>query len=380
MKARLRHLHRDERGMTFAFVAVGLMAFLAASTLAVDVGMFMTARSQAQTSADAGALAGAVALAFDDFNDRTAAGPAVQSALAAALGNEVMRDAVSVQPGDVTFPAAPGGEFNRVRVDVYRTTERANSIATLIGPIFGVPTVDIIAYATAEAAPANSMTCVKPFTIPDRWVENSIPKNNTFDRYDNKGKLLENADVYIEPGQPGYVGYDSIADKGTPLMIRAGNGNNIEPSMYWSWKMPQEIGGDFYRENIANCNQAVFGYKSMMQPEPGAMAGPTGDGIDDLIAKDPNARWDEGQKKVITDLHPTPRIFPIPLYDPDFYQSGKANGRDASLRMANWVGFFVERRDGNNVFGRIVPILGVIDPDAGPAPAGIFPRAIRLVQ
>jgi hypothetical protein len=118
----------------------------------------------------------------------------------------------------------------------------------------------------------------------------------------------------------------------------------------------------------------------MMQPEPGAMAGPTGDGIDDLIAKDPNARWDEGQKKVITDLHPTPRIFPIPLYDPDFYQSGKANGRDASLRMANWVGFFVERRDGNNVFGRIVPILGVIDPDAGPAPAGIFPRAIRLVQ
>ena len=74
---RLRHLHRDERGMTFAFVAVGLMAFLAASTLAVDVGMFMTARSQAQTSADAGALAGAVALAFDDFNNRTPSGPAV---------------------------------------------------------------------------------------------------------------------------------------------------------------------------------------------------------------------------------------------------------------------------------------------------------------
>jgi hypothetical protein len=377
---RLRHLHRDERGMTFAFVAVGLMAFLAASTLAVDVGMFMTARSQAQTSADAGALAGAVALAFDDFNNRTPSGPAVQSAIAAALGNQVMRGAVSVEPGDVTFPAAPSGEFNRVRVDVYRTGERNNSIGTLIGPIFGVPTVEIIAMATAEAAPANAMTCVKPFTIPDRWVENSIPKNDTFDRYDNKGVLLPNADVYIEPDQPGYVGYDSIADKGTPLMIRAGTGNNIEPSMYWSWKMPQDVGGDFYRENIATCNQAVFGYKSMMQPEPGAMAGPTGDGIDDLIAQDPNARWDEGQKKVITDLHPTPRIFPIPLYDPDFYQSGKANGRDASLRMANWVGFFVESRNGNNVFGRIVPILGVIDPDAGPAPAGIFPRAIRLVQ
>ena len=380
MKARLHHLHRDERGMTFAFVAVGLMAFLAASTLAVDIGMFMTARSQAQNAADAGALAGAVALAFDDYDDRTAAGPAVQSAIAGALGNQVMRGAVSVKAEDVTFPAAPNGAFNRVRVDVYRTAERSNSIGTLIGPIFGVPTVDIIAMATAEAAPANAMTCVKPFTIPDRWVENSVPKNDTFDRYDSKGNVIPNADVYIEPGQPGYAGYDSDADKGTPLMIRAGTGNNISPSMYWSWKMPNDVGGDFYRDNIATCNTSVFTFKSMMQPEPGNMTGPTMDGIDDLIAKDPDAVWDSNAEKVVTDLNPSPRIFPIPLYDPDFYASEKANGRNASLRMANWVGFFVERRDGNNVYGRIVPILGVIDPTLGSAPDGAFAKAIRLVQ
>ena len=53
------------------------MGFLAATTLAIDVGMFMTARSQAQNAADAGALAGAVALAFNDYNDRTTTGPAV---------------------------------------------------------------------------------------------------------------------------------------------------------------------------------------------------------------------------------------------------------------------------------------------------------------
>jgi hypothetical protein len=292
----------------------------------------------------------------------------------------VMRGAVSVSSEDVTFPAAPNGAFNRVRVDVYRTAERSNSIGTLIGPIFGVPTVDIVALATAEAAPANAMTCVKPFTIPDRWVENSIPANDTFDRYDSKGKLVPNADVYIEPGQTGYAGYDSDADKGTPLMIRAGTGNNISPSMYWSWKMPGDIGGDFYRDNIANCNTSVFTYQSPMQPEPGNMTGPTNDGIDDLIAKDPNAYWDEDDEKVRTDLNPSPRVFPIPLYDPEYYADGKANGRNASLRMANWVGFFVERRVGNNVYGRIVPILGVIDPNAGPAPAGAFPKAIRLVQ
>jgi hypothetical protein len=32
------------------------------------------------------------------------------------------------------------------------------------------------------------------------------------------------------------------------------------------------------------------------------------------------------------------------------------------------------------VFGRITPILGVIDKNAGPAPAGMFPQAIRLVE
>ena len=78
---RLRHLGRDERGMSFIFVGLCCMAFVAATTLAIDVGMLMTARSQAQTAADAGALAGAGALVFDNYDDRTSGSPAVQSAV-----------------------------------------------------------------------------------------------------------------------------------------------------------------------------------------------------------------------------------------------------------------------------------------------------------
>ena len=66
------------------------MGFLAVSMLAIDVGMLMTARNQAQNSADAGALAGATALVFNDWDDRTATGPAVMNALSAGRG----------QPGD----------------------------------------------------------------------------------------------------------------------------------------------------------------------------------------------------------------------------------------------------------------------------------------
>ena len=126
------------------------MAFFAATTLAIDVGMFMTARSQAQNAADAGALAGATALVFDDYDNRDDDGPAKMSAMNTAKGNDVMRIDVSVEPGDVTFPLSPDGYNNRVHVNVFRTADRNNPVAALIGPIFGVPTVNIGAQATAR--------------------------------------------------------------------------------------------------------------------------------------------------------------------------------------------------------------------------------------
>ncbi|HXD20812.1 MAG TPA: pilus assembly protein TadG-related protein [Vicinamibacterales bacterium] len=383
MWKRFTNLRRDERGMSFVFIGLGFMAFVAASTLAIDVGMFMTARSQAQNAADAGALAGATALAFNSFDDRTTGGPAVQSAVNTALANSVIGASPSTTPADVTFPAGPTGN-NRVKVNVFRTGARSNPIPTLIGPLFGVPTVNIDATATAEASPANAMTCVKPFTIPDKWQENKTPPWNsdtsTFDRYDNKGNVVANADVYIPAGQAGYTGYNPTRDKGTRLAIRAGNGQNVAPSMYFSWAMPSNTGGDDYRGNIANCNTTLVHFGDPEVQEPGNMEGPTTQGIDDLIAKDPNAYWDTAKNEVHTSMSPSPRVFPIPLYDPDYYQFQKTNGRNATLRVANWIGFFVENRNGNEVVGRITPILGVIDNNAGPAPTGVFPVAIRLVQ
>ena len=381
---RLGRLRRDERGISLLYVTTGFLSFFAATALAVDVGMLMTARSQAQNAADAGALAGAIALALDDYDDRSSTGPAVTAAIDVARENIVIGEEVAVEPADVTFPAAPGGEFNRVRVLVSRTEARGNPLSTFIMAAFGMETAGAVALATAHAAPANAMTCVRPFTIPDRWDENQDPQWTTeseFRRYDKQGDLVLNADVYYLPDdEEHYQGYDSMADRGTPLVIRAGTGNNIQPTFYFSWKMSGDIGGDYYRENIAECNQAEFDYGSEMTQEPGNMAGPTMQGIDDLIAQDPNAYWDNVSNSVKSDLGRSPRIFPIPLYDPDLYDQGKVNGRNATLIMRNWIGFFVEDRVGNEVIGRITPILGSINEDAGPAPAGAFPRAVQLVE
>lgn len=387
MMKRIRNLRDDERGMSLVFVAVGFMSFMTATTLAIDVGMFMTARNQAQNAADAGALAGAIALVQNSYTDRSAGGPVVQSAVRTAKQNEVVRTEVEVAPGDVTFPPGPGGANNRVRVQVYRTAARNNSaIPTLMGRFFGVPTVDVTAAATAEASPANAATCVKPFTIPDRWIEKQTPpwdsENDTFDYVDKSGKVIGNPDLYIPVGQPGYTGYNAERDRGMRIRLKADNSTKVAPSFYNPWRIGNSSGGEDYRENIAECNTAVIPIGAPMPAEPGNMVGPTQQGVTDLIDKDPQAYWDDGCHCVKGSAFGTksPRVAIIPVYDPVVYEMGKQNSTNASLKIANYIGFFLEGMQGGEVIGRITPVAGVLIGNVGPAPAGAFPTVIRLVQ
>lgn len=388
---RITRLYCDESGMSLVFVGMGLMAFLSASMLAIDVGMLMTARSQAQNSADAGALAGAVALFYDDYDDRTPDGPAVTSAISGATANQVMAAEVSVTPDDVEFLNDPAGAPNQIRVTVRRTAQRGNPVSTLIAQFFGTASADISATATAELSPANAMTCVKPFTIPDRWIERQNQPwdpSDTYDAYDNQGRPLANPDVYIPAVDangnvnPDYTGYNNERERGTRLVIRAHQGSNINASFYFSIAIGGVTGGSPYRWNIANCNQHIMHWGEMLVQEPGAMAGPTSQGIQDLIARDPGAYWDNVTNRVAGSSYDgqSPRVFPIPLYDPEFYDIGKRNGRNADLKVANWIGFFAEQVTSQGIIGRIIPIGGVRDYTTEDGPTNLFPKAIRLVQ
>lgn len=382
MQSRLRHLARDEHGMSLVWVGIGFMAFFAASTLAIDVGMFMTARSQAQNAADGGALAGATALVFNNWDNRAPGGPAVSSAKTTAQANMVIGGAPSVLDSDVTFPVGPTGLSNRVQVNVFRTANRDNPVATLIGPVFGINNVDISATATAEASPANAVRCAKPFTIPARWDEHSVPANDKFEKYDNKGTIVADADVF-----PPITAGGIYWPVGTRMVLRSGTGNQIESSFYQSWVMPNgsAIGGDYYRENIYDCNKTVLKLDPnnpfYMTQEPGDKVGETNQGIDLLLAEDPKAEWDSLNTRVINSCcNPSPRVFPIPLYDPDAYQDGITHGRNATLKLVGYLPFFLEKRVGNDVYGYVTKMVGEIDPNAGPAPAGSLVYAIRLVK
>jgi hypothetical protein len=122
-----------------------------------------------------------------------------------------------------------------------------------------------------------------------------------------------------------------------------------------------------------------MGFGDLLLMEPGAMVGKTVEGLENLIAKDPNAWYDTNKKVVVSTMNPSPRVARIPVYDPVYYTTGKLNGRTADLKVANYIGFFIHRLEGSNVYGYITPVSGLYT-GSGPAPAGAFPMSVRLVE
>lgn len=373
MVKRFTHLRRDERGMSFVFVGMGFMSFLAASTLAIDVGMLMTARTEAQTAADAGALAGAVALAYNSATNFSSSGPAVQGALSAARADRVMGEQVSVLPSDVAFlPDPVTGATTRVQVQVFRSSARGNPVNTMIGRIFGINNADIAATAVAEAVPANASTCIKPFAIPDKWTEKQTGPWDPTDTF-NAAILPPtfSPDVYKSVTDAGYTGYKRI-NVGLQLTIQPSAGQ-IQASQYYAL----DLGGP-YEQNIEACNGGRVTIGDVISAAPFNNS-QTFSGVSNLIAQDPGAYWDGTAGKVISTVNPSPRIITLPVYDPALYEQGLANGTTPQIRVADMVGFFIQNVAANGaITGRIVPTSGLVQ-GSTPVTTQAFPRTVRLV-
>ena len=387
---------RDERGFSLVTFGFSFMALFAATMLAIDVGMLMTSRTQAQTSADAAALAGATALVFNSWTNRTATGPAVVGAVNTGLSNRVAGDPPSLLPADVTFPFnEQTGLSDLVEVSVYRNTARENPVSTLVAKIFGMDTVDVSATATAWAAPADSAMCVLPLTIPDRWLERTRcgsstcewTTDDTFEMFErqgnntNVGAPLSPADFYVPPGNADATGYRAYRDKGLLLALKANNQNNIAPSMYNAWDQPGSEGADDYREAVAGCNPNLVSMGQLLNPKPGNMSGPTTQGAEDAMLRDPNAHWDTGCQCVRgSAFGVSPRIRVVPLYNPARYAQSKRSGNaNPEFEVVNYLGFFIEDITAGEIRGRITPITGTLS-NTGNPPINAFASAILLVK
>jgi hypothetical protein len=409
--------HTSERGAVLVHVAFAFLALLAFTTFVVDWGVFWLARRQAQNAADAGALAAAMYLAWEGPGDQ----PGAQTmGVDFAQRNIIFGQTPDVTPADVTFPVcppgAPGPVDTCVRVDVFRNQRPGgNPLPIFFGSIVGLTDQGIQATATAQVLYPGSSDCVKPFAIPDKWIESdgvdsdgdgdNWDPTDTFDRYDKAGNLLPNPDVYIPPtydpttGDVTNVGsgYQLPDDYGLGLTLKSQNQQNIAPG----WYFPVIInpadgpGGNEYRENIAECDLTPIIPPTMLTNEPGNMVGPTRQGVDDLIALDPNAWWNpnknngpnmppggiEGGCMAAGTCMISPRIAAIPVFDVEDYYQGQLSGR-TDVTIVRILGFFFEPMTTGNgeVTGRLMTYPA--KPSAGSSfnNTGSFLRSIVLVR
>jgi hypothetical protein len=378
-----------ERGAVIVHVTIALIGLLGFSAFVIDYGVMWTARRQAQNAADAAALAGAISLAYVDFTDQDLAR---QSALAVAAQHKVWGEAPDVTAADVTFPVCPpgspgAGTNSCIRVDVFRNQREGGSpLPTFFAKLVGVEEQGVRATATAEALFGDSTDCVKPFAIPDKWLElfhdagpTGWSEEDSFERYIQNGKdagqiFTPVADVY--PPGSGYSP-ESVAsgggDHGRYITLKNGGPHDtINPG----WFHPVAIGGtggSVYENNIANCNSTVIGPGTVLDVEPGNMQGPTKHGMADLIALDPYATWDpnlygtgqggvKGGCMAAGTCSISKRLIAIPVYDPDAYNEASAGGR-TEIVIVKVIGFFIDKMQGDDVKGWITTYPS--DPTAG---------------
>lgn len=370
---------RNERGSTLVLVAAAMLMLCSAVALAVDVGMLLTARTEAQRAADAAALAGAGSMIlYPGEEDR-----ARETAIEFGGRNDIQGDAVAVLAEDVEIDLAAG----YIRVTARRLAERGNPVATWFARVFGVDNADIAAVAAAAIFDASSANCMKPWIVPDGWEDwNHNGVYDAGDFYDpattgygtGSGSDWRNANV---PENTGLDPYDTdyLEDVGRPIVLKAGSpGEAVEPGWFFPWDIPQadgspSTGGNKYRWNISHCNPTLIEVGDTYMVENGNMIGPTKQGVMELYEQDPGAQWDPVTESVVNSAYPvSPRIVYMPLFDPTApIEPGKK-----PITITNIVGMFIEDVQGNEVIGRFLQVGG----GGGGGTTGAGVKFARLVE
>jgi Flp pilus assembly protein TadG len=417
-RAMTRSRLTSERGAVLIQVAIGLLVLIAVNSFVVDYGVMWVGRRQAQNAADAGALAGAVAMALDanGWTDRSETGPARLAARQMAITNTVWQQAPDVDiVTDVFFtgvPAAmcppdPNGLTPCIRVNVYRNQERGNALPTFFGLAAGITEQGVRATATARVAVANASDCMKPWAIPDKWLDahdtiaptlppNTWTSEDEFDTHRRQGNNwipLDPPDVYTPPSPSGTgTGFTVAADLGLEVVLKQGGPQTaISPGVFFPVRLPRydggSQGGDDYRENIASCNGLPVEIGDTLQSENGNMIGPTRQGVEDLIALDPDAEWDPTTMSVTGSCAQaatpcagnSPRIVAIPVFDTGVYYNTKRQGLPV-FTVINILGFFIDDMQGNDVVGYLTEAPGLVTGNSTINPNASFLAQIQLIR
>jgi len=365
---------RSERGAVFVQIAIAIFVLMAFNVFVLDYGIMWIGRRQAQNAADAGALAGAVARGYDDFDDPPlSGGRAERSAEGVARANLIWQQA---GVPEVLFECPAGVTGKCVRVNVYRNAENGNPLPTFFGPILGITSQGVRATATAIAGNGNATECLRPFAFPDKWVENR-PPGDEFNRYlvPGPGTPLSPADQYIPPDGTQAVSYN-ITDFGHRIDFQYNQlpTDPITEGLLLSLNLP---GSNTYEENIAGCNGQPVALHASVPLRGGPPGTTTRTALQALFAQDSGATWNSVDQRVENSCAPgcapvSPRLIAIALFDPDRYQLARATGDWSAcpggtpcIRVSNIIGFFIHLLNGGSGgHGHFVRYAGMSVTDA----------------
>lgn len=424
---------RSERGAILVHVAVALLGLVSFSALTVDYGLFWMSRRQAQNSADAGALAGAIALSFDDPTDKTVNGAASRNAFAATQVNQVFGAAPSVIPAsDITFnPCSDDGGDTCIQVRVYRTQARSNALPTFFANLIGIAQQDVQAYAEAKVVHGNATECMRPFAVLDKWDEYDMAtspatpeseflrglldpdwnfQTSSFDKYVTNGPTPQEDDYYqapelcppetadCDPGT-GFRLFDdagNVIDYGRQIELHTGSQDQTSSGWFLPVRLtPTASGAADYCAAIKQCTGHLNTIGESIEVENGNMVGPTNQCLftdsDSLANKDPDAHWvpdyfGPGEGAVISSKYgpnQSPRIVPMPVINPDEFFATGPNGH-TSVTIRNILGFFVERQEGQGgqtvTVGRLINVPGLTTGANTVAESASFINVIQLIR
>jgi len=304
----------SERGAVLVQAAIVLLVLIAFTTFVFDYGVLWVARNQAQTAADAGALAGATAMAYDDTTYPPTTDVVRNSAAYAALCASGSSSCTSTptaanpvwpaQSGasaavDVLFRCPPGFSGNCIEVNVYRNGQSGNVIVgpswtlpTFFGPLLGIqsPTAagplaaghGVKATASAWVAAANATSCLRPFAIPDLFYDNDW--NGTFSA----------GDYYDEA----ITGYGSKWNVGDTVSL-FGNAQISSGNFRLLDLLGGRAGGDSEAGMVVQgCTPDVYSIGDILPEQTGQNAA-IGDDLQAVLDLDPSARWNPDLNKVV---------------------------------------------------------------------------------
>jgi hypothetical protein len=418
----------SDRGAITIHVAIALIAMLAFSAMVIDQGVMYTSRRQAQTAADAGALAGALRL----MNDASATTLAEREAKHFASRNSVWGEATA--DADIIVPplpfACPDGILSCVRVDVFRGLPdrdggaHGNTIPTYMMGIVGLGTQGVRATATAQIAAGNALSCIKPWIVADKWIDTSGTGSNT-SGWDQSDTYEVGVDQYATPG------FSAVTDVGLQLMLK-GDGHDYSAGWDLEIDLNGGNGGNVYRDEISGCPDWVpdiglydpslpcnsrtdTNYeKGCINVKTGVKQGPTDQGVTNLIGLDSSASWDTTNNRVVggcttagtcrqvnpIGINLSPRVVPMALFDPQAYVSGGYTGNNGMAHVVNLLGFFIEGMcsdvypnqatrpawcgtpsEANKIVtGRLMPYPGQAKSGSGSAGPATFVKVVRLIR